>query len=89
MNNARGWLRRATLSLLGLVVLWQPAAVSACSVCYGEPDSPASRGLSAAIVVLGSVAMCVLAGAVAFFVQANRKATLLEATDAAQSIIEK
>jgi hypothetical protein len=89
MKSASQMLFRAGIAALALALAWQPAVASACSVCYGEPDSPAARGLSAAIVVLGSVVMCVVAGAVAFFVQANRKATLLEATEAARSVIEK
>jgi hypothetical protein len=49
----------------------------ACAACYGEPDSPATRGLTWAIVVLGLVVVGVMGGAVAFFVQSNRKAALL------------
>ena len=31
-----------------------PAAL-ACSVCYGEPDSPMTRGLTWAIIALGGI----------------------------------
>lgn len=72
-----------------MALLASPALASACSVCYGEPDSPAARGLTWAIVALASIVMCVLAGAVMFFVQANRKATLLEASSDANALIEK
>lgn len=72
-----------------MALLASPALASACSVCYGEPDSPAARGLTWAIVALASIVMCVLAGAVMFFVQANRKATLLEASSDASALIEK
>lgn len=72
-----------------MFALAQPVGAWACSICYGEPDSPVSRGLTWAIVALGAIVGCVLAGAVAFFVQANRKATLLNATESASSIIEK
>lgn len=79
-----------TLLLLILATLaTSPAAALACSVCYGEPDSPASRGLTWAIFALGAVVVGVLAGAVAFFVQASRKATVLEAAQAAGALIEK
>jgi hypothetical protein len=66
-----------------------PVSASACSICYGEPDSPVSRGLTWAIVALGMIVVGVLAGAVAFFVQANRKAAVIEAADSANSLIEK
>ena len=81
--------RRWTILLLFLATLAShPAVALACSVCYGEPDSPASRGLTWAILALGGVVVGVLAGAVAFFVQANRKATVLEAAQAAGGLIE-
>ncbi len=84
--------RRQKSPILAVVlgaIGWFPAAASACSICYGEPDSPVSRGLTWAIVALGTVVVGVLAGAVAFFVQANRKATVLAATESATAIIEK
>jgi hypothetical protein len=49
----------------------------------------AARGLTWAIIALAAIVMVVLAGAVTFFVQANRKATVLEAAEAATSMIEK
>jgi hypothetical protein len=77
------------LALLAVLAAGSPMGALACSVCYGEPDSPAARGLTWAIIALAAIVMSVLAGAVMFFVQANRKATVLEATDAAISVIEK
>jgi hypothetical protein len=79
----------AFVSRILFLALAFPAIASACSVCYGEPESPASRGLSWAITALALIVMCVLAGAVMFFVQANRKANLLQASDDARSSIEK
>jgi len=64
-----------------VMVAGLPAVASACAVCYGEPDSPASRGLTWAIVALGSVVVCVLAGVVGFFVQSNRKAAGLSSEE--------
>lgn len=81
-------LRLAILAAI-LAILRHPAGVQACSVCYGEPDSPASRGLTFAILALAAIVMGVLGGVVAFFVQASRKAELLEAAAAAQALIEK
>jgi predicted cobalt transporter CbtA len=72
-----------------LAILSHPAGARACSACYGEPDSPASRGLTLAISALAVVVMAVLGGVVAFFVQASRKAELLEASVPASALIEK
>lgn len=73
----RGLLNRA--AVLVLAAAFQPWTASACAICYGEPDSPASKGLTWAIVALGVIVLGVLAGAVAFFVQAARKAALMPA----------
>jgi len=67
------FLLRAGAAALAVAWLVQPPVVQACAVCYGEPDSPASRGLTWAIVALAGIVACVLAGIVGFFVQANRK----------------
>ena len=82
---------RAGMTLLAatLAVLSHPAGARACSACYGEPDSPASRGLTLAISALAVVVMAVLGGVVAFFVQASRKAGLLETAAAANAMIAK
>jgi hypothetical protein len=77
------------LTAVTVLVALSPVAARACAVCYGEPDSPAARGLTWAIIALAAIVMVVLAGAVTFFVQANRKATVLEAAEAATSMIEK
>lgn len=63
----------AVLLSLGVFLLSQPLAARACAICYGEPDSPASQGLTWAIVALGGIVLVVLGGVVAFFVQASRK----------------
>ncbi len=77
--------RTAALSL-GLAILSQPGGARACAVCYGEPDSPASQGLTMAILALAVVVMGVLGGVVAFFVQASRKAGRLEAAAAGNAM---
>jgi hypothetical protein len=81
------WIKK--LTAVTVLVALSPVAARACAVCYGEPDSPAARGLTWAIIALAAIVMVVLAGAVTFFVQANRKATVLEAAEAATSMIEK
>jgi len=79
----------AKLAAISMWVLLQPGVAFACSVCYGEPDSPATRGLSWAIFALAGIVIMVLAGALAFFVQAARKSDLVQAADDAASLIEK
>jgi hypothetical protein len=63
------------LSAASLVPL--PSAL-ACSVCYGEPDSPMTRGLTWAIIALAGIVGAVLSGVAGFFVHVNRRATALE-----------
>lgn len=67
------------LMLAGLVALitLSPAPLLACSVCYGSPDEPMTRGLTWAILALGGMIACVLVGVVAFFVHSQRKASAL------------
>lgn len=49
-----------------------PASASACAICYGEPDSPMTRGLTWGILALVLVVAIVLSGVVAFFVHTLR-----------------
>jgi hypothetical protein len=71
---------RAALAMFVLALA--SSAARACAVCYGEPDSPVSKGLTWAIIALGAIVVCVLAGIVGFFVHANRSAAELDATAA-------
>ena len=79
---------RVTMLAVLLAILSHPAGARACSACYGEPDSPASRGLTLAILALAVVVMGVLGGVVAFFIHASRQAGLVEAA-AANALVEK
>jgi hypothetical protein len=79
MNVPKTAKRLRGLLMIGLLAaLSQPWPALACSVCYGEPDSPASRGLTWAIVMLGVLVVGVLAGVVSFFVAANRHACAIQ-----------
>lgn len=66
---------RVKAALLLLALFASAPAARACAICYGEPDSPMSQGLTWAIVALGAIVVTVLAGVVGFFVHANRHAT--------------
>jgi hypothetical protein len=39
-------------ALLGLVYCWLPSAAHACATCYGDPDSPQTKGLNGAIITM-------------------------------------
>jgi hypothetical protein len=65
------------LLLSAVSFLTLPSAL-ACSVCYGEPDAPMTRGLSWAIVVLAGIVGAVLTGVAGFFVHVNRRANALQ-----------
>ncbi len=67
-----------TAALMVILALFQPGAAQACAVCYGDPSSPASIGLTWAITALGVLVVLVLTGVVGFFVHMNRKAAALE-----------
>ena len=68
---------RKILALFAASFLALPSAF-ACSVCYGEPDSPMTRGLTWAIIALAGLVGLVLTGVTAFFVNMNRRAAALE-----------
>lgn len=73
-------LARFNLLFIGLALAGlHPGSALACAICYGEPDSPMTRGLTWAILALVLVVGCVLTGIVSFFVHANRRAALSEA----------
>lgn len=68
---------RKILVLVATSFLALPSSF-ACSACYGDPDSPMSRGLTWAIVALVGAVSVVLTGVTAFFVHVNRRANTLE-----------
>ncbi|MCW5551380.1 MAG: hypothetical protein KIS67_04355 [Verrucomicrobiae bacterium] len=76
----RTHLQTIPAGLLMAALLW-PGSLAACTICYGDPESPLSRGLTLGIsVLLGMVGM-VLAGVVAFFVYLARKAASVRADE--------
>ncbi len=55
--SAGGVLRMAVLAS---VLMWRPA--HACSVCFGDPNSPLVKGAAMGVLVLGGVIGFVLTG---------------------------
>jgi hypothetical protein len=72
--------RRLRMLLLALVVsgfVWlSPTTASACYVCFGDPDSPMTKGAVMGVYVLGGVVIMVLvgvAGTAMFWMQRGRR----------------
>lgn len=76
-----GKVRASMLALVFLAIV--PSVAPACSICYGDPDSPVSQGLTWAILALATIVVAVLGAVVAFFVHASRKAASLASGTAA------
>jgi hypothetical protein len=55
------------------LALW-PQHGSACSVCFGDPASPAAQGLAMGVAALLGVVFVVLGGIAAFFIYLARRA---------------
>ena len=62
------------LPLLILILCFMPDSTSACSVCFGAPDSQVAKGASWSVVALLGIVMCVLTGIAAFFVFLAKRA---------------
>ncbi|MDJ0842397.1 MAG: hypothetical protein QNK37_38200 [Acidobacteriota bacterium] len=54
----------AALSLL----LFSPAVVTACDVCFGNPEDPQTKGMAAAIITMLIVVYATLLTIIGFFV---------------------
>lgn len=68
---------RRLLVTAGIWLALSPVPSWACSICYGDPDAPVSKGLSWAILALASLVVLVLGGVIAFFIHMSRRAALL------------
>ena len=65
---------RWIIFLSALCVMAMPHGASACSVCFGDPTSPASKGLAWAVFALLGVVLVVLGGLSAFLIFLARRA---------------
>ncbi len=77
---------RAILFLAAAVAGWMVAArpAAACSVCFGDPDSPMSRGVVMGVMVLVGIIGFVLlgvAGTIAFWIHRSRRLAGLTPSD--------
>lgn len=82
---------RMQLAIVMAVLLLAPRIAGACSVCFGDPGSPSTRGLTAAVLFLVAIIVAVLVGVAVFAVsmlrrsaqqreQGNRSTTVAEGT---------
>ncbi len=73
--------------LVGASAILQAETVWACSVCFGDPESPMAKGVVAGVLVLVSVVGAVLLGVVGtglFWVNRSRALDRLEDTGPTQ-----
>jgi hypothetical protein len=55
-------LRRALLPLCAIILMALPEAAEACSVCFGDPDHPMTKGAVAGVYVMIGFVGFVLTG---------------------------
>jgi heme/copper-type cytochrome/quinol oxidase subunit 2 len=71
---------RSMAFVVALCVVALPNVASACSVCFGDPTSPASKGLAWGVFALLGVVLLVLGGFTAFFIFLARRAAAANST---------
>ncbi len=64
-----------------VAALAAPRVAAACTVCFGDPESPETKGVSAAVMFLLIVTMGVLGGFGTFFIYLMRRAKTLESSE--------
>jgi hypothetical protein len=64
-------------TLFTLFALAAPRAVLACSVCFGNSDSPMAKATNLGIIAMLVVVVGMLASFAAFFIYLNRRARLI------------
>ncbi len=70
--------RGVTIALAAAAALWQASPVFACAVCFGDPDSPLTKGALMGVYVLVGVVGFVLLSIAAtgvYWIQRSRRLT--------------
>jgi hypothetical protein len=67
---------KSVLPTLLLVLFLSPGSLTACSVCYGQSDSPMAQGLNWGILSLLGVVVAVLGSFAAFFIYLANRASI-------------
>ena len=83
------WKTAILTLLLTCSLLLIPRTVAACSVCFGNADSPQTQGIQGAILFLLAVIVSVLVAFAVFFVHLSRQAKLAAATAAESGLPER
>ena len=76
-NTARPRYLATALPLLALLIMLTPQVLSACPTCYGDPNSPLTKGSDNAILFMLGVIGVVQIGFVGLFVTFWRRARAL------------
>ncbi len=80
MRETTHTLRRGrAVAVFVCLLVGAPAVARACSVCFGNPDSPHTQGMNNAILFLLAVIGAVLACFAAFFLHLRRMSRLARA----------
>ena len=64
------------MKLIFYFILVIPSSLSACSVCFGDPDSPMVQGMNDAILFLLCVTALVLSS-IGYMIYSIRKRTIM------------
>jgi hypothetical protein len=81
-------MRRGLFTLMvALSVTTAPRTALACSVCFGQSDSPMAAGINLGIFVMIGVTGTVLAAFASFFIYLMRRSRLGDAGDAGASAV--
>ena len=67
--------------LLNVALGLTPRLLLACSVCFGQSDSPMAKGMNMGILVMLGIIGSVLVGFATFFVYLIRRARLFDAAE--------
>jgi len=71
---------KSLLTATALLLALRADSLLACSVCYGQSDSPMARGMNWGILSLLGVIGGVLAGVTLFFVHVGRRSAAIAQT---------
>jgi len=66
-------LKKRLSILLAVLYCTFAQMAAACPSCYGDPDSPMTSGMNAAIMILLGITGSVLAGVTIFFVYLRKR----------------
>ena len=72
--------------LMAVAIVAAPRAALACSVCFGQSDSPMALGVNMGIFIMLGVTGVVLAGFASFFIYLIRRARLFAQAEQVRTV---